>query len=231
MYPVCTFVRLTSSSAIRRPQVGAALTSWFSRWRMACVAVLLICGLTPVSGNAQTEGTLRGTVQDAQKAVVPGATISLLVSGNLTPRTAVTDAPGAYAFDDVNAGTLALQVDAPGFRRASRNVRLHLAAGAALVEDVVLDIAGISDSVVVTATRSDTEMASAPISANVITRVRTLMTPPSALPSPPCRARVQDDSRRSHPQRVKSTPQRTTREPGSRAPHRPLTRAAPTGLQ
>lgn len=156
------FSGVASLSPVGGRPIGTAHTSL----AIAMVGLLFCLNTPPVL--AQTGGTLRGTVQDPQQAAVPGVTLSIHASGGLTPTTTVTDSSGAYRFDGVNAGTWVLEVEAPGFRRATRS--LHVDAGAALVEDVILEIEGVSDSVVVTATRSETAIASSPISASVITR-------------------------------------------------------------
>lgn len=155
-----------SSGVASRPPVAARPVSTTHASLAIAMAGLIFCLNAPLV-LAQTGGILQGTVQDPQQAAVPGATLRILASGGLSPKTTGTDSSGTYRFESVSPGTWVLEVSAPGFRRSTRSVRV--VSGAALVEDVKLEVEGISDSVVVTATRSETDVASSPISASVIT--------------------------------------------------------------
>ncbi|MEQ1909612.1 MAG: TonB-dependent receptor [Vicinamibacterales bacterium] len=156
-----------SSGVESLPPVGGRPISTTHASLAIAIAGLLFCLSNP-QVLAQAGGTLRGTVQDPQQAAVPGATIRIHASGGLTPKTTVTDSSGTYRFEGVSAGTWLLEVSAPGFRRATRS--LHVEVGIALVEDLMLEVEGFNDSVVVTATRSETTVARSPVSASVITQ-------------------------------------------------------------
>jgi iron complex outermembrane receptor protein len=97
---------------------------------------------------AQTT-VLTGSITDAQGAAVPGADVRLAREDGTVTRTAVSDSAGAYRIDDVLAGVFVVEVGKPGFRRRTEVVTVAPGGGATL--DIRLEVAGIDDSVVVTA--------------------------------------------------------------------------------
>ncbi len=116
--------------------------------RMMFVIVFCMLGVAS-AGFAQGTG-LTGTVTDAQGAGVPGADVRLAREDATVTRTAISDGAGAYRIADVAAGVFVVEVGKPGFRRRTEVVIVTAGAGAML--DVQLDVAGIDDTVVVTAT-------------------------------------------------------------------------------
>src|SRR5438477_12979470 len=94
--------------------------------------------------------SLTGVVHDPQLKAVPGATITLFSrSGGATAAT-TTDAAGAYRFDGFPAGDYLLRAEAPGFAVALVE-DVHLAVDAAQSRDIALQLAGVREQVVVTA--------------------------------------------------------------------------------
>src|SRR6266852_876795 len=87
---------------------------------MSVWAIGLLCTLTlhPRAAAAQgsTTATLRGNVQDASGAVLPGATVTLTSTGTKTPQTTVTDGRGQYLFAAVFPGAYELKVELAGFK-------------------------------------------------------------------------------------------------------------------
>ena len=94
--------------------------------------------------------SLSGGVQDSQSQVVPGASVTLFSrSGGATAAT-TSDAAGAYRFDGLPAGDYLLRAEAPGFAVFLAD-DVRLAGGAAQSRDVSLQLAGVREQVVVTA--------------------------------------------------------------------------------
>ena len=60
-------------------------------------------------------GTLKGTITDAQGAVVAGATVTLINPTTHDERCTTTDDNGQYTFTDVEPGTYNLKIERPGF--------------------------------------------------------------------------------------------------------------------
>jgi hypothetical protein len=58
-----------------------------------------------IVGHAQIMGTLRGTVVDAQNAVVQGASVTLKAHDSAFTKTTHTDAAGVFTFTTVFANT------------------------------------------------------------------------------------------------------------------------------
>lgn len=115
--------------------------------RIVLFVLFCILGVAP-AGFAQ--GTaLTGTVVDAQFAGVPGAEVRLAREDATVTRTAVSDGTGKYRIDEVPPGVFVVEVGKPGFRRHTQVVTVE--AGTDVILDVQLEVAGIDDSVVVTA--------------------------------------------------------------------------------
>ena len=92
--------------------------------------------------------SVSGSVGDPQGRVVPGAVVSLYSRASNAAVRTTTDARGAYRFEGVAAGDYLLRAEAPGFAaRLAGNI--HIAAS--LTEDIELELAGVREQVVVTA--------------------------------------------------------------------------------
>jgi vitamin B12 transporter len=93
---------------------------------------------------------LTGAVQDPQSQAVPGATLTLFSrSGGATAAT-TSDAAGAYRFEGLPPGDYLLRAEAPGFAVFLAQ-DVHLAGDGAQSRDVALQLAGVREQVVVTA--------------------------------------------------------------------------------
>ena len=74
-------------------------------WRAVAVGIV-VWAVAAVPAAAQiTTGSVFGSVRDAQGAVVPGATVTLVAARGTTANT-VTNAQGDFVFPNVSAGTL-----------------------------------------------------------------------------------------------------------------------------
>ena len=94
--------------------------------------------------------SLTGAVQDPQSQAVPGATLTLFSrSGGATAAT-TSDAAGTYRFEGLPPGDYLLRAEAPGFAVFLAE-DVHLAGDAAQSRDVALQLAGMREQVVVTA--------------------------------------------------------------------------------
>jgi hypothetical protein len=110
-----------------------------------CLAIAL--GLGPSHAWAQsTTGTVSGLVTDQQKAVVPGADVTLIDVMTNAKRTAVTNESGRYIFVSVPPGTYDVTVSLPGFQTA-RVAAQKVTVGQELTLDFTLTVGGISETV------------------------------------------------------------------------------------
>ena len=81
-----------------------------------CSAVFCVglAAFLSINVSAQTS-SLRGTVRDAQGAVVNGATVTLQSEGKTFRRTALTNQDGNYVFTAVPPDSYRIEIEAKGF--------------------------------------------------------------------------------------------------------------------
>jgi hypothetical protein len=88
------------------------------------VSVVLSIGVWALTARpvwAQiTTGTLSGSVRDAQGAVVPGATVTLVSAVRGTTTDTQTSTDGDFVFPNVTAGTCLVRVTMDGFKTLER---------------------------------------------------------------------------------------------------------------
>jgi iron complex outermembrane receptor protein len=101
-------------------------------------------------GYAEPGASLTGTVEDPQGARVPGAMLTLVSRTGDAGNTTTSDSVGAYRFDRLPAGDYLLRVEASGFAPFLAE-DVHLSADHAVTRAVALQIAGVPQQVVVTA--------------------------------------------------------------------------------
>jgi hypothetical protein len=111
------------------------------------LAAALCCN--PVSAQTQT-ATVRGAIQDASGALIPGAQLTLTnVDQNRSWRT-VSNEAGEYVLLQIPPGRYTLQVEATGFKTLRRQA-LTLEVAQSLGLDIRMEVGNITESVQVTA--------------------------------------------------------------------------------
>ena len=90
-------------------------------------------------------GVISGTVRDASKAPLPGATVIVTSSTGLSRKVGST-VSGEFRIE-VPSGDYAIAVTAPGFQTVSEKLRV----GAAATRDFILEVAGVQERVHVSA--------------------------------------------------------------------------------
>src|SRR5688572_16578360 len=89
--------------------------------RFRCVVLASILLLSAVPAAAQrTSAILRGTVTDASKALVPGATVTVTNAETGLTQSSVTNEAGIYTFSQLPVGRYQLKVELQGFKTATR---------------------------------------------------------------------------------------------------------------
>jgi hypothetical protein len=102
-----------------------------------------------VPAPAQTlYGNIVGVVMDAQGAVVPGATVTIVNNDTNLTREVTTDAQGAYNFVNVLAGPYDVRVALEGFREAVRS-NVPVTPGQISRVDMRLEVGALSEGVTV----------------------------------------------------------------------------------
>ena len=112
--------------------------------KWAVVSVVLAIPLVGQTGL----GVIRGTVQDASKAIVPGAKATLVNTGTGVTRESSTNSAGIYYFDAVPIGENTLTIQATGFKKWEST--LTVAAGQTLVIDANMEVGSVDSVVEVT---------------------------------------------------------------------------------
>jgi iron complex outermembrane receptor protein len=136
------------------------------------LAAFLACGLASTA-FAQT-ATVSGTVHDESGAAVPGATVELVGPGTTTPT--VTGSRGEYSFRDVRPGTYRIQATLVGFAVAIQN-DVVVSTSNVEVPAMTLQIASLTDTVVVSASKSESALIDAPATMSVVTAETLQSTP------------------------------------------------------
>jgi len=103
-----------------------------------------------VFGQVRDTASLFGTVTDAQAAVVPGATVTIVNTATGLTRTGVSDTSGGYVFTLLPVGSYNVTVEQPGFRKYERP-NILLRANENIRVDVKLDIGNVQETVTVEA--------------------------------------------------------------------------------
>jgi hypothetical protein len=122
---------------------------------LACVLALAAPALAQ-----EQRGSLEGTVKDAQGAVLPGATVEARSAALIGVRTETTDANGHYRFPALPPGTYQVTASLGGFQTTKSEI-VQLSVGQVLRLDVALPLAGVTESVQVTAESTVLDVASA----------------------------------------------------------------------
>jgi hypothetical protein len=90
-------------------------------WQLCgfCLLLLFVFSALPTvwAQTGYATGTVRGTVFDAQGAVVPKATVTIRNPSTGATRGVVTSPDGTYQVSSLNPGTYTVEVDAQGFNK------------------------------------------------------------------------------------------------------------------
>jgi len=91
--------------------------------------VFSLLALLPFALLAQySRGSLRGIVNDASGAAVPGAKIVVKADGSSLQREATSDSRGEFRLDDLPPGNYQARVSAPGLAEANANVKVIISS-------------------------------------------------------------------------------------------------------
>jgi outer membrane receptor protein involved in Fe transport len=114
-------------------------------------AMLAVCAsaLLAAPAAAQTTGNIQGRILDAQKAAVPGVTVTAKNPTTGFTRSEVTDSEGVYRLNALPVGTYDLHAEIAGFAPfTAKGVAVNVSA--TLDMNIDLKLAGVSESVKVT---------------------------------------------------------------------------------
>jgi hypothetical protein len=124
---------------------------------------LAFCFIFAQNANAQTNGTLSGTINDPSGAAIPGATVKVVSIETSAERTATSNDDGFYTVPQLPPGNYRITVTQSGFK-SSQIAELALGAGQTREVDVSLETGEVS--AIVDITTGDVEPASIDQSSN-----------------------------------------------------------------
>ncbi|HXW08072.1 MAG TPA: TonB-dependent receptor [Vicinamibacterales bacterium] len=111
--------------------------------------VALAVGISASTLHAQLlYGSIVGVVKDAQGALIPGATVTIVNTETNLTREATTNAEGAYNFTNVLIGPYDVKVTLTGFREAVRTA-VPVTLGQIARVDMTLEIGTLTETVTV----------------------------------------------------------------------------------
>ena len=118
------------------------------------IATLLLTLLFALTASAQIlTGTIQGTVQDANGAVVPGANVVIKNTETNSSRTVVTDEQGFFTAPQLQPGNYSVTVSKQGFA-TTEDPKVPLTVGQVLGLSFSLKISSVAETVTVTATQT-----------------------------------------------------------------------------
>jgi hypothetical protein len=133
--------------------------AWVRVCLLACVS--LACCVTAVG---QTNGAIRGIVNDPSGAVVPGVTVTATLTGQAAPRTVTSDKDGAFDIPELPVGTYDVSAEAAGFKKfLAKDVVVTI--GHVQVVNVTLQVGGKAETVTVEANAVQVETTSTQLGA------------------------------------------------------------------
>ena len=114
----------------------------------AAMLVFLVCAVLTWSQTGTS--SVNGTITDAQKRPVVGATVTLTNTGTNAARSVTSGDNGAYSFDLITPGTYRLEVEAAGFKKYVAD-GVNALIGKTTDQSVQLEVGSVSVTVEVRA--------------------------------------------------------------------------------
>ena len=131
-------------------------------------ALLILLTLVALPAYAQNDGVIQGTLQDAQKAVLPGVALTLRNIDTGVERSTVSEGGGQYRFAALQPGTYQLTAELPGFATVTVE-RLLITIGLVVRQDIGMQLQSLQETVTVTGQAPVIEITKAEV-AQVITQ-------------------------------------------------------------
>lgn len=132
------------------------------------IALCLFSAFAGIASAQRQSADLTGTVIDETGAAVTGATVRVISTATGNTITAETDASGDFSIAAVQYGNYLLSVNADGFSEYSKEIRFS--AGGPAKFEAVLSVGNISESVTVTATRTQVATSDTAVPVSIVDR-------------------------------------------------------------
>jgi hypothetical protein len=131
------------------------------------VGALVAGAYLPAAAQTITTGTLAGSVMDAQKAVLPGATVVAVHVPTGTTYEAITQGDGHYAMPAVRVGGPYTIKASLGKFKTEEQSGVQVALGETRLVDFALQPSGVSETITVTAEAQTIDTTRAGTAANI----------------------------------------------------------------
>jgi hypothetical protein len=133
---------------------------------LLCLTTLYVLGASAPLLAQGGRAEINGTVTDAQKAVLPGVTVTVTNEETGLMREAVTDGTGRYVIPQLLPGPYTIKADLSGFQPMTRS-NMVVRVGEELTVPLTLSLAGVTETLVVTAEAPLVESTSNRIGTNI----------------------------------------------------------------
>jgi len=133
---------------------------------LLCLTTLYVLGATAPLLAQGGRAEINGTVTDAQKAVLPGVTVTVTNEETGLMREAITDGTGRYVIPQLLPGPYTIKADLSGFQPMTRS-NMVVRVGEELTVPLTLSLAGVTETLVVTAEAPLVESTSNRIGTNI----------------------------------------------------------------
>src|SRR6185369_8815149 len=143
------------------------MTQIVKRARPLAIAAALV--FVHTLAQAQGDARFSGAVLDPSGAAVPGATVVVVNEKTGTRREAVTGADGRYVIANLMPAVYTIRVMMPSFAPLEYT-GMQLLAGSEFPLDLMLQTAGVTETVTVTAQSNVIDLSSAKVGVNVSER-------------------------------------------------------------
>jgi vitamin B12 transporter len=150
-------------------QSAASLAEAPSMVRALFIVVLSVFLPVP-NAAAQSPSLVTGTVVDREGAAIAGARVSVVDSSGASERTATTDAAGRFLIRGLAPGTHTVLVEMNLFAPASDTITVP-PSGSPDAMRVVLEAGGFTETVVITARRTESRLAEIPQKIEVVNAI------------------------------------------------------------
>ncbi len=112
------------------------------------VFALVFAPLFATAAAAQTSATIAGTIDDPNRSVLPGVTVTVRNVATSLSRTVTTNAQGRYVIAGLPPGDYELRAELTSFKPHVRR-DLQLTIAQALVVNITLEVGGLTEEVTV----------------------------------------------------------------------------------
>lgn len=144
-----------------------------SEWlKVLPVALLSVCVASPVLAQGTATSSITGVVVDVSGGVIPGASINVKSESTGAEFTAVSNAAGAFTVPAVSVGAYTVTVSLQGFKQAVLK-GVQVTSGVPGTVRAVLEVGGMTESVVVSSATEVIQTTSAAASTTINTKAIT----------------------------------------------------------